>query len=401
MPRHPRFSPSVQDISGRRLLGPGPPAGDLSRGGLPPARGGHLDGAGRGVPHGGPARGGVPRHAPLRPAAGDAGAARRHRRAGAAAHRRAHRARQRPGGDRRHRRAGGGGRGDPRPRRRGAAARSALAADHRHPPVVPRRAGRRPLLRRRRLPRDGRRAGARAPHRRGPSPSTSTRRATRPGGCIPRSWIEALVDWAAREDLWIIADEVYEDYVFAGEHTYTRPLAPERTFAAHSFSKAYGMAGNRCGYVVGPVEAVRELRKIGMHSFYSTPTAAQIAALRVMGGPGDAWIARAREQYQATGDRAAARLGLPAPRGEHLPVLRRRSRARRERARRLPRALRRPRPLPRSGAELRPVSDPRPPLLHRRAARRDRARRRGARAAARQVAGKQVGRRGRRGPPRR
>src|SRR6202140_4348163 len=88
------------------------------------------------------------------------------------------------------------------------------------------------------------------------------------GQVIPRSWIEALVDWARREDLWIISDEVYEDYVYGGEHTHTRPLAPERTFAAHSFSKAYGMAGNRCGYVVGPAAAVGELRKIGMHSFY-------------------------------------------------------------------------------------------------------------------------------------
>jgi aspartate/methionine/tyrosine aminotransferase len=135
------------------------------------------------------------------------------------------------------------------------------------------------------------------------------------GQVIPRPWIEALVEWAAREDLWIIADEVYEDYLFEGEHTYTRPLAPERTFAAHSFSKAYGMAGNRCGYVVGPAPAVRELRKIGMHSFYSTPTASQVAALRVLGAPGDAWIAHAREQYRQTGVRVAARLGLPAPLG--------------------------------------------------------------------------------------
>jgi N-succinyldiaminopimelate aminotransferase len=135
------------------------------------------------------------------------------------------------------------------------------------------------------------------------------------GRVIPRSWIEALAAWAASEDLWIIADEVYEDYVYEGEHTYTRPLAPERTFAAHSFSKAYGMAGNRCGYVVGPVDAVRELRKIGLHSFYSTPTASQLAALNVLAGPGEAWIARAREQYKAVGDRAAARLGLAPPAG--------------------------------------------------------------------------------------
>jgi len=135
------------------------------------------------------------------------------------------------------------------------------------------------------------------------------------GRLIPRPWIEALVDWAAREDLWIIADEVYEDYVYLGEHTYSRPLAPERTFAAHSFSKAYGMAGNRCGYVVGPAEAVNQLRKIGLHSFYSTPTASQIAALKVLAGPGEAWIARAREQYLETGRRVAERLGLDVPLG--------------------------------------------------------------------------------------
>ncbi|HEX7181408.1 MAG TPA: pyridoxal phosphate-dependent aminotransferase [Thermoanaerobaculia bacterium] len=135
------------------------------------------------------------------------------------------------------------------------------------------------------------------------------------GRIIPRSWIEALVDWARSEDLWILSDEVYEDYVFEGEHTYSRPLAPERTFAAHSFSKAYGMAGNRCGYMVGPAAGMTELRKIGIHSFYSTPTASQIAARRVLEGPGDAWVAQAREQYRATGERMAARLGIEPPKG--------------------------------------------------------------------------------------
>jgi len=135
------------------------------------------------------------------------------------------------------------------------------------------------------------------------------------GKVIPRPWIEALVAWAQSEDLWIISDEVYEDYVYAGEHTYCRPLAPERTFAAHSFSKAYGMAGNRCGHIVGPAAAMPELRKIGLHSFYSTPTASQIAALRVLRGPGAEWVAQARESYRRAGEQAAARLGLAAPQG--------------------------------------------------------------------------------------
>lgn len=135
------------------------------------------------------------------------------------------------------------------------------------------------------------------------------------GLAIPRAWIEALVAWARREDLWLIADEVYEDYLYEGEHAYTRPLAPERTFAAHSFSKAFGMAGNRCGYIVGPAETMADLRKVSTHGFYSTPTASQLAGLAALSPAGDAWIENARGLYVETGTKAAARLGVPAPQG--------------------------------------------------------------------------------------
>jgi aspartate/methionine/tyrosine aminotransferase len=135
------------------------------------------------------------------------------------------------------------------------------------------------------------------------------------GFVIPEAWISALVEWAGRENLWIITDEVYEDYVYTGAHAYARALAPERTFSAHSFSKAFGMAGNRCGFVAGPRSAMNYLCKVSTHSFYSTPTASQLAACRALDGRGDAWVARVREQYRETGAQAAARLGLPAPMG--------------------------------------------------------------------------------------
>ena len=135
------------------------------------------------------------------------------------------------------------------------------------------------------------------------------------GRVIPRAWIESLVQWARAEGLWIVCDDVYEDYVYIGEHTYTRALAPDRTFSAHSFSKAFGMAGNRCGYVVGPLDVMGQLCKVSTHSFYSTPTASQIAALRALDGRGDAWIADVRERYRTMGQDAAARLGVDAPQG--------------------------------------------------------------------------------------
>ena len=135
------------------------------------------------------------------------------------------------------------------------------------------------------------------------------------GLTLSADWMEAIVAWAQEHNLWILADEVYEDYVFEGEHSYARALAPERTFSVHSFSKAFGMAGNRCGYVVGPTEVMPDLLKVSTHSFYSTPTASQLAAIRALQGPGDAWVADVKPRYRAAGVHAAQRLGLPTPQG--------------------------------------------------------------------------------------
>lgn len=135
------------------------------------------------------------------------------------------------------------------------------------------------------------------------------------GKVLPRAWLEALVDWAASHDLWILADDVYEDYVYDGEHVYTRPLAPERTVSVHSFSKAYGMAGNRCGYLVAPAEAVAAMRKVATHTFYSTPTASQLAALNALNGAGAPWVEAAKAQYAELGRMAAERLGVEPPGG--------------------------------------------------------------------------------------
>jgi len=135
------------------------------------------------------------------------------------------------------------------------------------------------------------------------------------GRVIPRDQLESLAEWARGEGLWLIADEVYEDYCYRGEHAYLRALAPERTFAAYSFSKAFGMAGNRIGYAVGPAAAMDQVRKVSTHTFYSAPTAGQVAALRLFDGRGEPWLAATRERYRELGAAAARRLGLPEPDG--------------------------------------------------------------------------------------
>ena len=72
------------------------------------------------------------------------------------------------------------------------------------------------------------------------------------GVVLPELWLQAIAELARERGLWIFSDEVYERYVFEGEACSIGQFAPERTLTAFSFSKTYGMAGNRCGYLVGP-----------------------------------------------------------------------------------------------------------------------------------------------------
>jgi aspartate/methionine/tyrosine aminotransferase len=140
------------------------------------------------------------------------------------------------------------------------------------------------------------------------SPSNPT------GRVLPEAWLAALADLARRRDLWLLSDEVYEDFVYRGEHVSPARFAPERTVSVFSFSKAYGTSGNRVGYLAGPPALVAQALKVGIHTVYHPPTAGQLAALRALrdGGP---WLAQVREAYRAAGEATAGALGLAAPEG--------------------------------------------------------------------------------------
>jgi N-succinyldiaminopimelate aminotransferase len=135
------------------------------------------------------------------------------------------------------------------------------------------------------------------------------------GRVLPRETVDALARLAEEHDFWLLADEVYELYAYAGAHRPAYAAAPGRTVAAYSLSKAWGLAGARCGWLVGPGAALEAIVKIGAHTIYSAPTASQHAALRILAGGGDAWVAEARAEYLSTGREAARRLGIPAPEG--------------------------------------------------------------------------------------
>jgi aspartate aminotransferase len=74
------------------------------------------------------------------------------------------------------------------------------------------------------------------------------------GAVLSRDDLQAIYDLARRLDLWIVADEAYEDLIFAPhEHVSIGSLAEpddKRVISIYSFSKSHAMPGLRIGYIV-------------------------------------------------------------------------------------------------------------------------------------------------------
>lgn len=138
-----------------------------------------------------------------------------------------------------------------------------------------------------------------------------------PSGAIPSAAVaREIAAFAKRHDLWILADEVYEELVFDGPSPSLAefPDAQGRLIRTFSFSKAYGMAGNRVGYLTAPAEAAARIEQLTTYLVYSVSTGGQRAAEMVL-RDGDAWLADTRTRYLAAGRESAQRLGLAVPRG--------------------------------------------------------------------------------------
>nr|MDQ3032894.1 pyridoxal phosphate-dependent aminotransferase [Myxococcota bacterium] len=111
--------------------------------------------------------------------------------------------------------------------------------------------------------------------------------------------LEAIGRVAARHDLWIFCDEVYEDLYFTPEPpepAWTRPDFRERAIVVHSLSKAYGLAGARVGFAHGPAEAMTAIRGVQTFSTYCAPRPMQHGAAKAL-DEGGSWLAEARRLY--------------------------------------------------------------------------------------------------------
>ena len=101
------------------------------------------------------------------------------------------------------------------------------------------------------------------------------------GTHVSAAGVEAFVD-AIPDRILVIIDEAYFEFSTAADFASALPLALERdnVVVAHTFSKAYGLAGLRAGYFVGSVATLDELRRIQLP--FSVSTLAQVAAIEAL-----------------------------------------------------------------------------------------------------------------------
>ncbi len=110
------------------------------------------------------------------------------------------------------------------------------------------------------------------------SPSNPT------GAVLSREQVKNLVDFTFKNNIWLLSDEVYESYVYSGEHI--SPLSfsnADNVIGIYSFSKSYNMTGLRVGYVVSRNKNVcRGLLKAQELYISSAPSISQMTAINTL-----------------------------------------------------------------------------------------------------------------------
>lgn len=104
------------------------------------------------------------------------------------------------------------------------------------------------------------------------------------GTIVPQEEVVSFVD-SVPESVLVVIDEAYHDFVDDHRYATAIPLAltRENVLVLRTFSKIYGLAGQRVGYGVGSARVITELRKAQQP--LTVNTVAQAAALASLGQP--------------------------------------------------------------------------------------------------------------------
>ena len=118
------------------------------------------------------------------------------------------------------------------------------------------------------------------------SPSNPT------GSVYTPEQVKAIGEWALKNKIWIIADEIYEHLLYDGATAPSLPFViPEladTTIIVNGVAKTYAMTGWRVGWMIGPKDVIKAAANLQSHLTSNVANVSQRAAIAALTGNLDA-----------------------------------------------------------------------------------------------------------------
>lgn len=101
------------------------------------------------------------------------------------------------------------------------------------------------------------------------------------GAVYTKSDLTKIAKIAEKHDIYIISDEIYEHFLYEGEHFSVGSIY-SNTITMNGFSKEYAMTGWRLGYIHGPARVIDGINELLQYTVFSSSSIAQHAAIAAL-----------------------------------------------------------------------------------------------------------------------
>ena len=114
------------------------------------------------------------------------------------------------------------------------------------------------------------------------SPSNPT------GSVYSEAQVKAIGEWAVKNGIWVISDEIYEHLLYDGAKAPSMPVVvPELAdtcIVLNGVAKTYAMTGWRVGWMIGPKDVIKAATNLQSHLSSNVNNVAQRAAIAALTG---------------------------------------------------------------------------------------------------------------------
>ena len=114
------------------------------------------------------------------------------------------------------------------------------------------------------------------------SPSNPT------GSVYSLEQVKAIGEWAVKNNIWVISDEIYEHLLYDGAMAPSMPVVvpalADTCIIVNGVAKTYAMTGWRVGWMIGPKDVIKAATNLQSHLTSNVSNVSQRAAIAAVSG---------------------------------------------------------------------------------------------------------------------